>query len=837
MIGLGRRLFQKVLRQQPVALIRDIPLTGPDGQVIGHIDDLHYFHDRVYLCGWCLRDGLVLMAGEHARPFARNMIRPDVMQVHPDLAAEGAQVGFAIETFWPGGPVSLKITAQPGHSSAQELTIPLPVPSVMQRNSYRPQAMARFVMTSLRAAPGAALQLMRDGKVNRDALRHRFGLSAPVNRRILLDRDLFADAAATPVDVAITVVLPVYNAFDLLQEALRRLEAHTELPWHLIVVEDCSTDARVRPWLRSWALARKDKVTLLENETNLGFIGSVNRAFAAAPQDRPLVLLNSDALVPRDWAGRLVRPLLADPKVASVTPLSNDATIFSVPIIGLGGSLPEGLADEIDAIAGMLSERPTDPAPTGVGFCMAMSSAALTAVPRFDTAFGKGYGEEVDWCQRTRMLGMRHLGIGNLFVEHRGGQSFGSGTKAAAIRANGRIISHRYPSFDQDVQEYIASDPLRGPRLALGLAWAAGVAQRSGTRVPVYIGHSMGGGAEAWLSGTIAADIETGLPAVVLRLGGANRFQVELHNETGVVIGALDDKALLRRLLAPLKGHRFVYSCGVGDRAGIEIPELILDLAGSSGEIGVLFHDYWPISPSYTLVDSDNVFRGAPDGSREDIAHVSRDAGGNPVTLARWQSEWGRLVDAAQEITVFSESSAGIVSSIWPEAIDRLSLRPHRISIPDLAVGDAAWLADKPGTIAVLGGIGIYKGADYVSRIATDFLRRPDAPRLVVIGEFDLSFPLPVSIPVTGRYNVSDLPALIERYRVQAWLMPSIVPETFSFTSHEMLATGLPVFSFALGAQGDVVAGAGQGYILPDQRPETLLETFRQAMARSTGSR
>ena len=41
MIGLGRRLFQKVLRQQPVALIRDIPLTGPDGQVIGHIDDLH----------------------------------------------------------------------------------------------------------------------------------------------------------------------------------------------------------------------------------------------------------------------------------------------------------------------------------------------------------------------------------------------------------------------------------------------------------------------------------------------------------------------------------------------------------------------------------------------------------------------------------------------------------------------------------------------------------------------------------------------------------------------------------------------------------------------------
>ena len=92
----------------------------------------------------------------------------------------------------------------------------------------------------------------------------------------------------------------------MLQEALERVERHTDLPWRLILIEDASPDPQVRPWLRDWA-ADRDDVTLLENERNLGFIGSVNRGLTLAMEyGDPVVLLNSDAFVPQGWASRLI---------------------------------------------------------------------------------------------------------------------------------------------------------------------------------------------------------------------------------------------------------------------------------------------------------------------------------------------------------------------------------------------------------------------------------------------------------------------------------------------------------------------------------------------------
>ena len=220
-------------------------------------------------------------------------------------------------------------------------------------------------------------------------------------------------------------------------------------------------------------------------------------------------------------------------------------------------------------------------APTGVGFCMAMSRHYLERVPRFDPAFGRGYGEEVDWCQRVRALGGRHLGLPGLFVEHRGGASFGSAEKARLVAANGALISARYPRYDAEVQAFLRDDPLATPRLALALAWAAaecaaGQEPGQGRALPVYLAHSMGGGAEQYLRRRIAAGIKargSAGAAAVLRVGGPRRWQIEVHGPQGVTLGHTDDVALLARLLAParaldaglfLRGRR----CRSADAAG-----------------------------------------------------------------------------------------------------------------------------------------------------------------------------------------------------------------------------------------------------------------------------
>ena len=818
----ARRLYRKVRQSTPIIAYDGIPLTGNAGEPVGYVDRLSYRLGRLYLAGWYGGDDLTLEVGPARQVLRRTFKRSDLAQIRPDIAAGGRLAGFDLDVVWPGGPVTVI------HADGTRLA--LPTPGEMQRTRWRLRILGRIAKAALLQGPSAAMNILRGREIDRDALRRQLGLMIETQRPPLLAADLFAGPSLPPVSpkTAISVVLPIYNAFDLLQEALRRLEAHTDLPWHLIAVEDRSSDDRVLPWLRAWAEERADRVTLLENDQNLGFIGSVNRAFGVAPKDRPLVLLNSDALVPDGWASRIIAPLLADPGVASVTPMSNDATIFSVPVIGLSSAIPNGLGDRLDQTARGLSDAITDPAPTGVGFCMAISPLALAAVDQFDTVFGKGYGEEVDWCQKLRAAGMRHIGIGNLFVEHRGGQSFGSESKLELIRSNGRLISTRYPAFDQDVQDYIAADPLRAHRLALSLVWAAGIAADQGTRLPVYIGHSMGGGAESWLMRAVAADLEMGLPAVVIRLGGAVRYLVELHSEGSVTSAAVDDTATLHRLMAPVAGKRLIYSCGVGDPHGIEVPGLIQSLAGADGRIEVLFHDYWPVSPSYTLVDAEGNFQGIPATDTTDPAHRALDAAGRNVTLREWQSEWGQLLLSADEVRVFSDSSARIVRQVWPAVADTLVIRPHAVGPGHRAVGDADWLDDTPGTIGVLGAIGLYKGALYLSQVVADLQKMPDAPRIVIIGEFDLSFPLPGSVTVTGRYRPEDLPALIREHKVQAWLMPSVVPETFSFTTHEMLSTGLPVMSFDLGAQGDAVAAAPNGHILPDRTAATLLRMFRK---------
>jgi hypothetical protein len=93
---------------------------------------------------------------------------------------------------------------------------------------------------------------------------------------------------------------------------------------------------------------------------------------------------------------------------------------------------------------------------------------------------------------------------------------------------------------------------------------------------------------------------------------------------------------------------------------------------------------------------------------------------------------------------------------------------------------------------------------------------------IIVIGQTDPSIPLPDALRVHGPYEMSDMVGIAARYGITDWLIPSIWPETFSYTTHEALASGLPVYAFHLGAQGAAVARAENGHLLHFD-PETDL--------------
>lgn len=834
------------------------------GAMAGNIDRLHLTGTRLTVEGWADARRLTLVAGDRRASTEPTLPRPDV------AAATGhtGELGFFLALPRPAAGAHPLLIAEP--AAGAPIALPLPLSG---SGRARRALLAGFARRLAGALPAVLLWRLTRRPRWRAAVKRRLGLTGidPVER---LDPAVLAPPAAAARDAAIpaaipeaaaapggvTIVLPVYNAFDLLPEVLARVAAHTDLPWRLIVIEDCSPDDRVRPFLEGWAaeqaLAAPGRVTLLRNTQNLGFIGSVNRGLAAArAHGDPVILLNSDALVPAGWASRLVAPMRTDPTVASVTPMSNDAEIFSAPAMCRRAMLAPGQADRIDAAAQALNPAAARAeAPTGVGFCMALNPEFLARVPTLDTAFGRGYGEEVDWCQRTRRLGGRHLGIASLFVEHRGGESFGSAEKQRLVALNNARIARRYPAYDAEVQAFIAADPLATARLALAIAWAgAWAAGAPGRRVPVYLAHSMGGGAESYLGARIASDLaDHGRPAVIVRVGGARRWRLELLSPAGICAGETDDFALVARLLAPLEAREIVYSCGVGDPDPAELPARLLALAGDgdgggngdgSGDghggdcpVEILFHDYFPLSPAYTLLDGDGRYRGPltdPETRAGDRAHQSLGADGQWLDLAGWQAQWGRLLDRATVLTVFSADSRDQIAAAYPGLGPRIRLRPHALPVIPPRVTRAV---AGQRTIAVLGNIGYQKGAAALRDLARH-LDGPGAPRLVLVGNIDPAYALPAHVQVHGSYRVADLAALVAHYGITDWLIPSIWPETFSYTTHEALATGLPVWAFALGAQGAAVTLAANGRPVPFDAATDPGQALADALAVGAGDR
>ncbi|KXF76576.1 hypothetical protein ATN84_10980 [Paramesorhizobium deserti] len=790
-------------------------LQDGKGEIVGRFEEIKVERGMVHLKGWTIKPALRLISGSVRRSIAPDQARHDIndaLGLRLDTRT-GFNINFpfrdddlCVEFDGIDGPRAYAFTAMTRMERAYSTgSIFFHLAWVGVRNI--PLLFRYFVLRDPLAASRLKDQYFTfERKPEVDLATGILTQSSP---QLVLDEEVF-------------IILPIYNGYELLPEVLDRVDRFTEGPFRLIIVEDCSTDERVRPWLRNWVAGRQSRVLLIENEHNLGFIQAVNKGLAAA-EGHHVVLLNSDAFVPEGWLSRLMAPIIADETVASATPMSNDAEIFSVPVICRKADLQPGQVDEIDSVARNIDAAVLSlEAPTGVGFCMAMNKTFLGRIPAFDQAFGKGYGEEVDWCQKTRALGGRHVAVPNLFVEHRGGSSFGLEAKTRLVRSNGAIISRRYPDYDGDVQNFIATDPLLSARILLAIA----AIKRPARPLPVYFGHDMGGGAEAYLQNRIKSEIETlGQGAVTVReRTGAGLYEMEIHSAAGRTRVHTDNPGNLRDLLHTADQLDLVYSCIVGSRDPLKLAALMTELRRPRDCLSVLIHDYFPLCPSYTLLDNNGKYCGIP---TIEVCTVCLGAG-NPnsavadADIREWRKVWGDMMTAAEQIEVFSESSREIVSRAYPTIAPKITVKPHRLrALPSPVTPPNARVL----TIGILGNIGYQKGASAVRELAAA-LPKDRSVRISVIGNFDYRFHHS-AINVYGQYQLEDLTSIAAQQQIGCWLMPSIWPETFSYSIHEMLATGLPVFCFSLGAQAAAVARSENGHVLkalPDQPSEILNE-------------
>ncbi len=270
----------------------------------------------------------------------------------------------------------------------------------------------------------------------------------------------------------VDVVVAVYKGAQATRRCLDSLLASPQrTSFEIVVVDDASPDAGIVAHLD--ALADAHRITLLRNDANVGFVRSVDRGMMLH-EERDVVLLNSDTEVANDWLDRLVACVARAPDIATATPFSNNATICSYPFDGWTEGVPGtlGLA-ALDRLFATVNAGRSIELPTGVGSCMYIRRACLRQIGGFDAErFGRGYGEENDFCLRAAAAGWRNVLAGDVFVFHEGAVSF-SAERAARADSALQALLDVHPDYLERVNAFVLRDPPSALREAIDAARAA----------------------------------------------------------------------------------------------------------------------------------------------------------------------------------------------------------------------------------------------------------------------------------------------------------------------------------------------------------------------------
>lgn len=254
-----------------------------------------------------------------------------------------------------------------------------------------------------------------------------------------------------------TVVVPVYGDLPSLKDCIASLGKYVDTENHsVMLVNDCGPDAgEIEAYINKSVGGRKGFI-YHRNPENLGFVGTCNRAALELDETKnDIMLLNSDTIVTKGFLEEVSSVLHSKVTIGVVSPRTNNATIATVP---LASARQKGV-DPTRSYEIFEKIKPYMPryhvAPVAHGFCMLIRRSLIEQYGLFDTAFGKGYGEEVDFCMRIKEHGYSSVLSNRSYVFHLEAKSFTLETKARLLAENDKIIKQRYPDYSRIVGDYI----------------------------------------------------------------------------------------------------------------------------------------------------------------------------------------------------------------------------------------------------------------------------------------------------------------------------------------------------------------------------------------------
>lgn len=614
----------------------------------------------------------------------------------------------------------------------------------------------------------------------------------------------------------IDVIIPVYDGLEETKRCIQSvLNNKNTMAFNVLVIEDCSPNAEIQQYLHQ--LSGEGKIELHVNKVNKGFVGTVNFGMSLHA-DRDVVLLNSDTEVANDWLDRICAHADKDKRIATITPFSNNAEICSFPRYCQPNSLFAGkTVAEVDAVFALLPACQID-VPTGVGFCMYIRRDALNDIGLFDEkAFGRGYGEENDFCRRAAAMGWRNVTCSNVFVFHDGGVSFSS-EKAERVQNAMSILDKKYPDYHRLVQEHLKKDPERPFRVMAQLE----MMRKSPKPKYLFITHSLGGGVVKHLH-ELAEHVADSVECLFLRSAEAGFVEVGCHYgdyHWSLFLNLNDEYARLLELLQSLCVERIHlhHVMNIAD----DVLGLVADLAVP---FDITLHDYYFVSANPTLTDRHGVFAENP--VTRDVLCAESYPLPNSMSVVEWREKFSEILSGADRIFSPSQRCRDVYLEYFPHLTIDVAYHPEwEQSYPYAHPFAPNISAQEQLRVLVIGAMSREKGADVLERTATyrDTLNRLQYHLIGYAYK-----PLAPEVVQHGAYDDEKLDDLIKTLKPHLVWFPAQWHETYCYTLSAALRSGLPILATDLGSFPERLEGRPLSFIkswrsTPIEWNDTLLQ-------------
>lgn len=631
----------------------------------------------------------------------------------------------------------------------------------------------------------------------------------------------------------VDIVVPVYGASGLVARCLTSLTRHPPVPPHrILLILDGPQPPAVMDTIKSVASAAPEvSITVLEGDRRVGYPATVNRGLSAS--DRDVVVLNSDTEVTEGWLDELVEATQRDPSVGTVSPVSNDATLCSVPEGWRSNLLPVGTSpDDLARTIHQLDGCDPVPIPVANGSCLLIRRRLIEVIGGFDTKrFGLGYGEEVDFCLRATLEGFTHLVAPRSFVFHRGQGSFGR-DREAAVRVAERKLRQRFPRYRQTIARAMTDDPLDPirDRITVSLAAHHGLPDRR--QLPFAVTHLVHGWPPFQHGGTESY-------ARTLAHAQASRMRVssfvrsdDPDRATGQEL-AVDDHGVRVRAIVnhfdqrnPLSRNALVsprLSRAFAEFLDDERPDLlhVHHLAGHAATlpwqavqrgipIVVQVQDWWPACARANLFRPGRGLCPGPTPARCDRCL--------PLSRLPPRPWLGRVLHVVRR-TVMRRSLALASAYIMGTETIHHWYRDHGLLQPGVPVHVLPYGIDpphprrdrepagRPLRFGVVGAVMAHKGVDVAVTAFRDF--DPALAHLEIWGDLEAdpeyvrrtrAAANPLTTTFHGRFGDPD-----EVFsRLDLLIVPSVGLESFGIVAREAMARGVPVIASRLGALAEL---------------------------------